>query len=140
MRRRSAHLVFGLYFGFVLSRVGASDYDRIYGMFTGTDFHLARVILTAILTGALGMGVLKAAGGKTRTGEPLRIKRRPMNRGKIVGGLIFGAGWGLSGACPGTVLAQIGEGKLLGLFSFLGMVAGVWLYALFLERHPSWRS
>lgn len=136
MKRKTLFLIFGIYFGFVLSRAGASDYDRIFAMFTGTDLHLAGVILTAILTGALGMALLKAGGNMTRDKKPIHLKERPMNKGKIAGGILFGIGWGMTGACPGTVLAQIGEGKILGAFSLAGMIAGVYVYARWVERFP----
>jgi len=139
MPRKLAFLMFGLVFGFTLSRVGASDYNLIYEMFTGKNLKLAFVICTAIITGFTGLRVLFALGGKDYKGQAITVKQKPLNKFNVLGGIIFGLGWAISGACPGTVLAQIGEGKVLGLFSFAGMVLGTYLFAMAFEKFPSLR-
>lgn len=136
MRDASIFLLLGGIFGFALSRVGASEYDLIYGMFTGTDLTLAWVMIVAIIVGNLGMRLLKALGGYTRRGEKIAVKAKPLRSATIFGGLIMGAGWGLSGACPGTVLAQLGEGKIIAFATVLGLISGTYFYALLVE----WRS
>ncbi len=134
MAGKTIYLVLGTAFGFALSRVGASEYDLIFGMFTGIDLTLVWVILTAIVVGHLGMRVLTAAGGKTRRGENIEPKTKPLRPTTIIGGGIMGIGWGLSGACPGTVLAQLGEGKIIALGTVLGLIVGTYVYALLTER------
>lgn len=133
-RQKIFFLLTGVYFGFVLSRVGVSDFRLISGFFTGTDFTLGGVMLTAIVTAHVGMRVL-AVREKTINGSPVKISRKRLYRHSLGGAVIFGIGWGISGACPGTVLVQIGEGKLPALFTFAGMVAGTWIYALFVEKN-----
>ena len=137
MNKKIAFLCFGVVFGFTLSRVGASDYNLIYRMFTGEDFKLAFVIGSAIITAAIGMKVLMALGGKTIDGQPVKVSKKALNKNNAIGGALFGIGWGISGACPGTVLAQIGEGKLLGIASLIGMVAGTYLFALLAEKNKN---
>ena len=134
MNRNLKYLLFGLVFGFTLSRVGASDYNLIFLMFAGKDFKLAYVILSAIIVAAIGMRFLAMKGYKGYKGLDITVKKKPLNRNTIIGGMIFGVGWGISGACPGTVLAQVGEGKLLGLITMLGMILGTYAYALLNER------
>ena len=134
MNRNLKYLLFGLVFGFTLSRVGASDYNLIFLMFAGKDFKLAYVILSAIVVAAIGMRVLAMKGYKGYKGLDITVKKKPLNKNTIIGGMIFGVGWGISGACPGTVLAQVGEGKLLGLVTMLGMILGTYAYALLNER------
>lgn len=136
MKNRMGYLLTGIFFGFVLSRTGASDYNYIYWMFAGIDLKLALLMGTAIVVGAIGMIILKALGNKDIHGQEIEINRKPLNRNTVIGGMLFGIGWAVSGACPGTVLAQIGEGKILGLFTFLGMVFGTYLYALMAEKNP----
>ncbi|MFP4200546.1 MAG: DUF6691 family protein [Clostridia bacterium] len=136
MRGATTFLLLGGIFGFALSRVGASEYDLIYGMFTGTDLTLAWVMIMAIAVGHLGMRLLNALGGNTRRGEKIEVKAKPLRWGTIFGGLMMGVGWGLSGACPGTVLAQLGEGKILALATVLGLISGTYFYALLVE----WKS
>lgn len=130
-----AYLFAGIFFGFALSRSGASDYDFIYQMFTGENLKLALLMGTAIVIGAVGMKILKLTGNKDITGEEININRKPLTTYTAVGAALFGLGWAVTGACPGTVLAQIGEGKLLGLFTLLGMVFGTFIYALLAERN-----
>lgn len=135
MKKKIAFLCFGIIFGFTLSRVGASEYDLIYTMFTAENLKLALVILTAIVVGAVGMRLLIFNGGKDYKGNSLEIKKKPLNKYNVYGGIIFGIGWAISGACPGTVLAQVGEGKLLGLFTMAGLALGTYIYALIAEKN-----
>jgi len=128
--KKTGFLLAGIFFGFVLSRSGASDYNYIYYMFTGENLKLALLMGTAIVVGAIGMMVLKALGNKDIQGGEIAINRKPLNKNTVIGGILFGVGWAVSGACPGTVLVQIGEGKVLGLFTFLGMLFGTYLYVL----------
>ena len=104
-------------------------------MFTAEDLKLAYVIITAILTAGVSMRVLARLGMKGRGGAPINVSKKPLQMKKnIIGGTIFGLGWAISGACPGTVLAQAGEGKLLGLVTMFGMILGTFLYAVMAER------
>jgi uncharacterized membrane protein YedE/YeeE len=121
------HVVFGLVFGFVLVRAGASSYDAIAGMFLLRDLHLVGVIGVAIATAALGFVLLRRARVRARTGEPLALAAKPMQKGLVLGGLLFGVGWAISGTCPGTALAQVGEGRLAGVFTLAGILMGAWL-------------
>jgi uncharacterized protein len=134
--RKMGLLGFGILFGFTLSRVGASEFDLIFRMFTGEDLTLAWVMITAILVGFLGMRILLGQRQVTRSGEPIKVSRKNLGRFSLWGAALFGFGWGMAGACPGTVLAQLGEGKIFGSFTFAGMVAGTYLYALLKEKTP----
>ena len=134
MLKQSGFLLTGIFFGFVLSRSGASDYNFIHYMFTGENLKLALLMATAIVVGAIGMIILKSFGNKDIHGNEIKINRKPLNKYTVIGGILFGVGWAVTGACPGTVLAQIGEGKMLGLFSFFGMIFGTYLYALLAEK------
>lgn len=117
-------ILFGACFGFVLSRVGATDYDAIHGMFMLTDLHLAGVIGTAVALSALGFFLIRRRHARTLRGEPIVFSPKPMTPYLVPGALLFGVGWALSGTCPGTSLAQIGEGHWSGFAIFFGIVAG----------------
>jgi hypothetical protein len=91
-------LGFGLLFGFTLSRARVTDYDTITGMFRLVDFHLFGVIGGAIATAALGIVLLRRAGGPTLSGAPWEVRPKPWQIGAVWGGLAHGAGWGLTGA------------------------------------------
>jgi uncharacterized protein len=120
--------LFGALFGFVLSRGRVSDYDTIAGMFRLTDLHLFGVIGAAIGTAALGLWLIRRGGNRTITGDPVEVRRKPWQRGVFSGGLLLGAGWALTGACPGTSLVQVGEGKLLAIFTVAGIALGTYAF------------
>ncbi|HEY0714140.1 MAG TPA: DUF6691 family protein [Polyangia bacterium] len=121
---KSRYIVFGLLFGFVLSRAGATNFDAMVGMFRLTDLHLFGVIGTAVLVSAIGFQLFRRGLLRPRTGERPALQPKPMTRGLILGGLLFGAGWAIAGTCPGTALVQIGEGHLAGIFTFSGILLG----------------
>jgi hypothetical protein len=120
--------LFGALFGFLLSRVGATDYAAIAGMFRLTDLHLMGVIGVAVMVSGIGFVVMRRAGVTARGGRPLVLEKKPWTTGVIYGGLLFGIGWALTGTCPGTALAQVGEGRLMGLFTIAGMLIGSWAW------------
>lgn len=128
-------LLYGALFGLVLSRAGATSYDYYAGLFLFRDLQLLWVIGVAAVVGAIGVGLLKAAGARSlATGEPIDFKPKPYKSDLIGGSLLLGVGWGLAGACPGTVLAMLGEGKLGAAFTFAGALLGTWLYGLRASR------
>ena len=134
MKKNLSFLGFGMLFGFALSRVRASDYNYIYNMFTGTDLTLALVIVTAIIVGAIGMRMLAMNHYKGYRGQPIEVNKKELTKYTALGGTIFGIGWGMSGACPGTLMAQIGEGSLMGLVTLTGAILGTYAYAMLKEK------
>lgn len=96
--RHAYFIVFGVLFGFDLSRARVTDYDTIAGMFSLSDLHLFGVMGGAIVTSGLGLLLLRRAGGRTVSGAPWEVRRKPWQTGAIWGGLLLGAGWGLTGA------------------------------------------
>lgn len=121
-------LIFGMVFGFLLSCAGATTFDFYAKLFLLRDFQLLWVIATAAAVGALGVFLLKRLRARSLDGRPLRYEGKPMRRGLVIGALLFGIGWGLSGSCPGTAPAMLGEGKLLAGFTILGILLGTYLY------------
>ena len=130
------YLVLGTVFGFALSRSGAADYNYIQGMFLFERFQLYGVLATGVLFTAPGLWLLKQRA-RTITGAPLQIERKSMNRGTVVGSLLFGVGWSITGMCPGPILVNIGEGKVYALAALAGALAGA---ALFGTVYDSFRK
>lgn len=127
-----AFLLFGAVFGFLVSRAGATTFDFYAKLFLFQDLQLLWVIGSAVLVGVAGVAILKASGARALlTGEALVYEVKPMRKGVLPGALIFGVGWGLAGACPGTAPAMLGEGKLAAGFTILGILLGTYLYGLF---------
>lgn len=122
-------ILFGIVFGFLLSRAGATTYDNYSGLFLLQNFQLLWVIVFAIVAGTVGLMILKKAGKFSLLGrETLLFDKKPMKKGFVSGALLFGIGWGLAGSCPGTAPAMLGEGKIMAVFSILGIVLGTYLY------------
>lgn len=127
---RVSLLFWGVAFGFILSRVGATDFDAILGMFALTDLHLAGVIGVAVAVAAPALWWLRRRGIAGPAG-PIVIAPKPRKPGNVVGAVLFGAGWAITGTCPGTVLAQVGEGRLVALFTLSGVLLGVAIHRRF---------
>jgi len=127
------YVVFGTAFGWVLSRSGAADYNFVQGMFLFDNFQLYGIIGTAVAVTAPGLWLLKRAG-RTATGQPLRVTPKPRHPGNIVGGVLFGIGWSITGMCPGPILVNIGEGKVYALGALAGALVGAWLFGVLYER------
>lgn len=116
----------GLTMGFGLSRIGFADYAELHRMFVLEDFRLVFTFMGAV-------GVLFA--GLALIGGRRRFNSRRVTKGTVAGGLLFGLGWVLSGACPAIALVQLGEGKLFAAVTLLGIVAGTWAYP---KVHARW--
>jgi len=118
----------GVAFGFLLQKGGVTRYDVIIGQLLLRDFTVIKVMLTAMVVGKIGVHFLKSAG-------MAELHPKPGSVGSVVvGGLIFGVGFGLLGYCPGTVAGAVGQGSLDGLFGgVVGMLVGA---GLFSEMYP----
>ena len=136
--KKLVFLPLGVTFGFILSRAGATTYDFYAGLFLFREMQLLWVIAVAAIVGAIGVAALR----RTRTkaligGDSLAFDGKPYKPTLVPGSLLFGAGWGLAGACPGTALVMLGEGKLGALFTIAGIVLGTYLYGVFEARSAS---
>ena len=131
------YLVLGTVFGFILSRSGAADYGFIQGMFLFTEFQLYGILAVAVLVAAPGIWLIKQRG-RTILGRRVAIETKPLHRGNIVGGVLFGIGWSIAGMCPGPILVNIGEGKLYAIAAFAGALVGAGLLGSLYPRlqHP----
>ena len=132
---RHTALLFGVGFGFVLSRIGATSHDAIAGMFLLTDLRLAGVMALAIGLLAVGFTFVRRHHLTSARGVPIALEVKPFTPWLAVGASMFGVGWSLSGACPGTALAQVGEGRL----SALATVSGILLASHLVETWGSRR-
>ncbi len=123
--RNLLFLAFGIGFGFLLSRAGATSPAIISELLLFEDLRLLWVIATAVALGAALTWIAHRTGLRARnTGKPISIRHKPFKRGLIVGAVLFGLGWAGTGVCPGTALAMIGEGKGFALWVGAGIVLG----------------
>lgn len=130
---RLLFLALGTAFGFVLFRCGATDYDTVQRMFLLQDFQLWGVIATAVAIAAPGLRLLRRHG-RSAGGAPLAVKPKPRNPGNWVGGAIFGAGWSITGMCPGPIFVNLGAGRLHALAALAGALLGAALLASLYPR------
>jgi uncharacterized protein len=125
-------LIAGTLFGLVLSRSGAADYDFIQGMFLFTNFQLYGIIGAGVALTAPGLWWLKRRG-RSLSGASLAFETKSLNRGTVVGSVLFGIGWSIAGMCPGPMLVNLGEGKLYAIGALAGAFTGA---ALFGSLYP----
>lgn len=117
-------LLFGTAFGFLLHKAGVSDYNVLIGALRLTDLTVLRVIISAILVGSIIIYVLGKFGMVRPHIKPTHYANN------IIGGLVFGVGFGLWGYCPGTGAAALGQGSWDAAWGIFGMVIGSYVYAL----------
>jgi hypothetical protein len=126
----------GIIIGIVFVKAEIISWFRIQEMFRFQSFHMYRIIGSAVLTGIISVLLIKKYNIKTIYGEPIELHSRPFNKGQIIGGLLFGFGWALTGACPGPLFAQIGSGATVVVVTLLSAIAGTWVYGLLREKLP----
>ena len=127
----------GVFFGIVLSKSQAVSWYRIFEMFKFQSFHMYGIIGSAVVVGIILFQIIKKSNLKSISGEPIAFI--PKKRGKyrnIFGGIIFGFGWALAGACPGPMFVLIGKGVLAILVVILGASLGAFLYHAIKHKLP----
>lgn len=130
------YLFAGLLFGILLVKAEVISWFRIQEMFRLQSFHMYGVIGSAVVVGAISVWVIKKFKIKTIHGEPIVLHPKTFNKGQIYGGLIFGFGWAITGACPGPLFALIGNGTTAVIAVLLSAIAGTWVYGLLREKLP----
>ena len=130
------YAVAGLLFGVILVKAEVISWFRIQEMFRLQSFHMFGVIGSAVVVGIISVLLIKKYKLKTIYGEPIEFVSKKFNKGNIYGGLIFGFGWAITGACPGPLFAQIGTGTTVIIVTLLSAIAGTWTYGKFRDRLP----
>lgn len=129
-------LLMGFFFGFVLIKSEAVSWFRIQEMFLFQSFHMYGIILSAIAVGVTSIWLIKRYKIKSADGSEIMLVGKPSNKGTIIGGLMFGFGWALTGACPGPLYVLIGSGYLIVLAAFISAVMGTYVYGIMKGRLP----
>jgi len=135
--RISLYFLLGLLFGVVLLQSQVVSWYRIYEMFRFESFHMYGVIGSAVLVGAFGLQIMKRSQLRDADGEKIDLPdKNPSIPRYLIGGIIFGLGWGLVGACPGPIFALIGAGYSSLLLVLLGALGGTLIYGITRKRLP----
>ena len=131
------YLLVGFLFGIVLTKSEAVSWYRIYEMFQFQSFHMYGIIGVAVFTGLIGIQIIKRNNIKDITGKPIVIADKEKGSFRYwVGGLFFGLGWALVGACPGPIFILIGAGFWSVAVILLGAMIGTFIYGLLKDRLP----
>ena len=124
-------LITGALFGFFLQKARVIRYDKQLGALRLMDMTIVKFMITNIMVGMVGVYLLQDLGLAKLSVKPTLLG------GNILGGLIFGIGWGFLGYCPGTSAGALGEGRWDAIWGILGMLAGA---ALFAEAYPLFKK
>ena len=132
-----AYLFIGTFFGIVMYKSEAASWFRIYEMFRFGSFHMYGIIGSALVLGIIGVQIIKRKNVKPITGEHMQLhaKKRSVPR-YLFGGILFGLGWALAGACPGPMFVLAGAGYLTIFWVILGALVGTFFYGILRNRLP----
>lgn len=130
------YLFVGIAFGFILIKAEVVSWFRIQEMFHFQSFHMYGIIGSAIAVGALSILIIKKFNIKAADGNPIVIAPKKLDKGTVIGGLMFGFGWALTGACPGPLYALVGGGHLVILVVLLSAIAGTFVYGMLKDKLP----
>jgi uncharacterized membrane protein YedE/YeeE len=126
----------GIFFGIILVKSEVVSWFRIQEMFRLQAFHMYGVIGSAIAVALISILLIRHFRLRTINKEPILIQEKKFQWGNVYGGLTFGFGWALTGACPGPLFAQIGSGFMVTVVTLLSAVAGTWVYGLLRDKLP----
>lgn len=130
-------LLVGVFFGIILFKAEVVSWFRIYEMFKFESFHMYGVIGSAVVIGMVIMFLFKKRKLKTIEGEAVFIE--PKKKGvarNLLGGIIFGLGWALGGACPGPMFVLLGKGVIAIIVVLIGAILGAFLFHAFKNKLP----
>ena len=126
----------GILFGILFIKAEIISWYRIQEMFRLESFHMYGVIGSAVCVGLVSVLLIKKLKLKTLQNEDIIFQEKKFNKGQIYGGLIFGLGWGITGACPGPLFAQIGTGSTVVVVTLLSAILGTWFYGKVIDKLP----
>jgi uncharacterized membrane protein YedE/YeeE len=130
------YTLLGIAFGIILAKSEVISWFRIRKMFLFEEAHMYLIIGSAVLVGAVSIAVLKKFTIKSLNNENLSYEGKTYQKGFIYGGLLFGVGWAITGACPGPIFAQIGSGAMPALVTLAGALAGSFIYHFVKSKLP----
>ncbi len=128
--------IVGIAFGFVAIKAEIGSWFRIQEMFHFQSFHMYGIICSAIAVGATSYWLMKKLNIKTSEGETPHIVPKVFTKGTVIGGLLFGMGWALTGACPGPMYAMIGGGLTVMVIGLFSAILGTYVYGNLKDKLP----
>jgi len=134
---RFMYVILGIIFGITLFKSEAVSWYRIYEMFLFKSFQMYGIIGSAVAIGVVAVYLIKRSKCKSVSGEPIEVAPKKLSKGNIIGGVIFGLGWGLVGACPGPIYVLIGAGYSFVIIVFVSALVGTWVYSALRDKLPN---
>lgn len=132
-----SYLIVGIIFGITLTKAEVISWFRIQEMFRFQAFHMYGVIGTAVGLGALSVWLMKKFNFTTIAGGPLSLNPKAMSISRyLLGGILFGLGWAMTGACPGPLYILVGNGMTVFILSIISALAGTFVYGLLRDKLP----
>lgn len=135
-KKNIIQLVLGIAFGIVLTKSEVISWFRIQEMFRFQSFHMYGVIGGAIVVGLIALQIIKVLKIKNIYGQQVEIGDKKWHWGTVFGGVTFGLGWALTGACPGPLFALLGSGYFVFIVPILSAIFGTYLYGLLRDKLP----
>lgn len=137
MMKYITYILIGFFFGIIMYKSEAASWFRIYEMFEFGSFHMYGIIASALLLGILGVQFIKRNNIKAMGGEEMQLKPKDKSVPRyLIGGIIFGLGWALAGACPGPMYVLAGSGYISILIVIAAALLGTFVYGLLRNRLP----
>ncbi|WP_394907458.1 DUF6691 family protein [uncultured Mesonia sp.] len=131
------YLLVGIFFGILMFKSEAASWFRIYEMFQFGSFHMYGIMGSALFIGVIGVQIIKRKNLKPLGGGEMSLKPKDKSIARyLIGGILFGLGWALAGACPGPMYVLAGSGYLSILIVIVGAIAGTFLYGLLKNKLP----
>lgn len=130
-------LVIGIFFGLVLVKGQVVSWYQIQAMFRFESFHMYGIIGSAVVVAAIALIILRRIGASSIDGQELVVKKKKLDKGTVIGGITFGLGWAITGACPGPIYAQLGSGTWLAIVTLLAAFSGAYFYGLLRPKLPT---
>lgn len=128
--------LFGIVFGIILTKSEVISWFRIRDMFLFREPHMYLIIGSAVITGIISYLIIRKFSIKTLDNQEIVIDKKPLNKGVVIGGVLFGIGWAITGACPGPIFAQIGAGEYPAIVTLAGALIGAYLYTVTKHKLP----
>lgn len=128
--KETQYVLFGIGFGILLTKAEVISWFRIHNMFLFKEAHMYLIIGSAIATAAISVLVIKYFKVKTIDKKKIVIDSKELTKGTVIGGIMFGIGWAMTGACAGPIFAQIGAGEWVAIITLIGAVVGAYLYSV----------
>lgn len=135
--RTVVYILIGIFFGVVMYKSEAASWFRIFEMFEFGSFHMYGIIGSALALGILGVQIIKRKNIKALGGKEMQLKPKAKSVNRyLIGGIIFGLGWALAGACPGPMYVLAGAGYISILIVIAGAIFGTFIYGLLKDKLP----